>query len=155
MMVGRACSSAISGKVSTRTQIIAVSSAAIAFILIAIFLPKSLTVSMPGYSAANGFEMFQVPASALFLVLCGLCTSVMWGGIFNLSTEGLGKYTEQASGIFMMMVVGGGIMPLLQDVIAKNVGYMASYWLVIAMLCYILYYALFGCKNVNPEISVD
>lgn len=155
MMVGRACSSAISGKVSTRTQIIAVSSAAIAFILIAIVLPKSLTVSMPGYSAANGFEMFQVPASALFLVLCGLCTSVMWGGIFNLSTEGLGKYTEQASGIFMMMVVGGGIMPLLQDVIAKNVGYMASYWLVIAMLCYILYYALFGCKNVNPEISVD
>lgn len=155
MMVGRACSSAISGKVSTRAQIIAVSSAAIAFILIAIFLPKSLTVSMPGYSAANGFEMFQVPASALFLVLCGLCTSVMWGGIFNLSTEGLGKYTEQASGIFMMMVVGGGIMPLLQDVIAKNVGYMASYWLVIAMLCYILYYALFGCKNVNPEISVD
>lgn len=155
MMVGRACSSAISGKVSTRTQIIAVSSAAIVFILIAIFLPKSLTVSMPGYSAANGFEMFQVPASALFLVLCGLCTSVMWGGIFNLSTEGLGKYTEQASGIFMMMVVGGGIMPLLQDVIAKNVGYMASYWLVIAMLCYILYYALFGCKNVNPEISVD
>lgn len=155
MMVGRACSSAISGKVSTRTQIIAVSSAAIAFILIAIFLPKSLTVSMPGYSAANGFEMFQVPASALFLVLCGLCTSVMWGGIFNLSTEGLGKYTEQASGVFMMMVVGGGIMPLLQDVIAKSVGYMASYWLVIAMLCYILYYALFGCKNVNPEISVD
>lgn len=155
MMVGRACSSAISGKVSTRTQIIAVSSAAIAFILIAIFLPKSLTVSMPGYSAANGFEMFQVPASALFLVLCGLCTSVMWGGIFNLSTEGLGKYTEQASGIFMMMVVGGGIMPLLQDVIAKSAGYMASYWLVIAMLCYILYYALFGCKNVNPEISVD
>lgn len=155
MMVGRACSSAISGKVSTRTQIIAVSSAAIAFILIAIFLPKSLTVSMPGYSAANGFEMFQVPASALFLVLCGLCTSVMWGGIFNLSTEGLGKYTEQASGIFMMMVVGGGIMPLLQDVIAKSAGYMASYWLVIAMLCYILYYALFGCKNVNHEISVD
>ena len=155
MMVGRALSSAISGKVSTRTQIIAVSAVAIMFLLIAIFLPKSITVSMPGYSAANGFEMFQVPASALFIVLCGLCTSVMWGGIFNLSTEGLGKYTEQASGIFMMMVVGGGIMPLLQDVIAKNVGYMASYWLVIAMLCYILYYALFGCKNVNPEISVD
>ncbi len=155
MMVGRALSSAISGKVSTRTQIIVVSAAAIVFLLIAIFLPKSITISMPGYSAANGFEMFQVPASALFIVLCGLCTSVMWGGIFNLSTEGLGKYTEQASGIFMMMVVGGGIMPLIQDVIAKNVGYMASYWLVIAMLCYILYYALAGCKNVNPEISVD
>ena len=155
MMVGRACSSAISGKVSTRTQIIAVSSAAIAFILIAIFLPKSLTVSMPGYSAANGFEMFQVPASALFLVLCGLCTSVMWGGIFNLSTEGLGKYTEQASGIFMMMVVGGGVMPLIQDFIAKYTDYMSSYWLVVAMLCFILYYALVGCKNVNKDIPVE
>ena len=79
----------------------------------------------------------------------------MWGAIFNLSTEGLGKYTEQASGIFMMMVVGGGIMPLLQDVIAKNAGYMASYWLVIAMLLYILYYALWGCKNVNKDIPVE
>ena len=155
MMVGRACSSAISGKVSTRTQIIAVSSVAIALVLAAILIPKSVTVSMPGYSAANGFEMFQVPASALLLVLCGLCTSVMWGGIFNLSTEGLGKYTEQASGIFMMMVVGGGIMPLIQDVLAKSLGYMASYWLVIAMLCYILYYALVGCKNVNKDIPVD
>ena len=155
MMVGRACSSVISGKVSTRTQIIAVSSVAIALVLAAILIPKSVTVSMPGYSAANGFEMFQVPASALLLVLCGLCTSVMWGGIFNLSTEGLGKYTEQASGIFMMMVVGGGIMPLIQDVLAKSLGYMASYWLVIAMLCYILYYALVGCKNVNKDIPVD
>ncbi len=154
MMVGRACSSAISGKISTRTQIIAVSSVAIALILVAIFIPKTVTVSMPGYSADGGFEMFRVPASALFLVLCGLCTSVMWGGIFNLSTEGLGKYTEQASGIFMMMVVGGGIMPLIQDVIAKNLGYMSSYWLVIAMLCYILYYALAGCKNVNKDIPV-
>ncbi len=155
MMVGRACSSVISGKVSTRTQIIAVSSVAIVLVLAAILIPKSVTVSMPGYSAANGFEMFQVPASALLLVLCGLCTSVMWGGIFNLSTEGLGKYTEQASGIFMMMVVGGGIMPLIQDVLAKSLGYMASYWLVIAMLCYILYYALVGCKNINKDIPVD
>jgi FHS family L-fucose permease-like MFS transporter len=62
---------------------------------------------MPGYSVDKGFQMAQVPVSALFLVLCGLCTSVMWGGIFNLAVEGLGKYTAQASGIFMMMVVGG------------------------------------------------
>ena len=59
---------------------------------------------MPGYSVENGFEMASVPVSALFLVLCGLCTSIMWGGIFNLAVEGLGKYTAQASGIFMMML---------------------------------------------------
>ena len=155
MMVGRLCSTFISGKVSTRTQMISVTSLAIVLVLIAIFIPKSVTINMPGYSAAEGFSMFQVPLSCLFLVLCGLCTSLMWGAIFNLAVEGLGKYTEAASGIFMMLVVGGGIMPFIQDFIAKGAGYMNSYWLVIAMLCYLLYYALVGCKNVNKDIPVD
>lgn len=91
----------------------------------------------------------------LFLFLCGLCTSVMWGGIFNLATEGLGKYTAKASGLFMMMVVGGGIMPLVQNAIANSIGYMASYWLVVAMLAYLLFYGLVGSKNVNTDIPVD
>ena len=93
--------------------------------------------------------------SALFLVLCGLCTSVMWGGIFNLAVEGLGKYTAQASGIFMMMVVGGGVLPLIQQSISDSVGYMASYWLIIAALAYLLFYGLVGCKNVNKDIPVE
>jgi FHS family L-fucose permease-like MFS transporter len=80
----------------------------------------------------------------------------MWGAIFNLCVEGLGKYTEQASGIFMMLVVGGGIMPLIQhNVLALNIGYIPSYWLVVAMLAYILFYALIGCKNVNKNIPVE
>ena len=155
MMVGRAVSASISGKVSTRTQLSVVSLAAIVLIVVAIVMPSSIRISMPGYSVADGFAMFKVPLSALFLVLCGLCTSLMWGGIFNLSVEGLGKYTEQASGIFMMMVVGGGVMPLLQNALAKSVGYMGSYWLVAAMLAYILFYALVGSKNVNRDIPVE
>lgn len=155
MLVGRLASSAISSKVSSRTQLIVVSTTAICFILIAIFMPKEVKISMPGYSVGEGFQMAQVPVSALFLVLCGLCTSVMWGGIFNLAVEGLGKYTAQASGIFMMMVVGGGIMPLIQNAIADGIGYMASYWLVIASLAYLLYYGVVGCKNVNKNIPVD
>ncbi len=155
MLVGRLSSSAISGKVSSRTQLIAVSATAIVLIMLAIFLPSDIRVSMPAYSVESGFSMARVPISALFLVLCGLCTSIMWGGIFNLAVEGLGKYTAQASGIFMMMVVGGGIMPLVQNAIANSVSYMASYWLVIAMLAYLLYYALIGSKNVNTDIPVD
>lgn len=155
MLVGRSASSAISGKVSSRTQLIVVSATAIFFVAIAIFTPKSVSISMPGYSVEEGFQMSQVPISALFLVLCGLCTSVMWGGIFNLAVEGLGKYTAQASGIFMMMVVGGGILPLLQQFISDAVGYMASYWLIIALLAYLLFYGLVGCKNVNKNIPVD
>ena len=155
MLCGRMISSAISSKVSSRTQLITVSITAIAFICIAIFLSDSYTINMPSYAANEGFSIVEVPTTALFLVLCGLCTSVMWGGIFNLAVEGLGKYTAQASGIFMMMVVGGGVMPLIQNWIADNVGYMESYWLVVAMLAYLLFYGLVGCKNVNTDIPVD
>ena len=155
MLVGRLLSSAISGAVSSRAQLIFVSTLAIVLIIAAIFLPDSIRVSMPGYSVADGFTMAEVPMKALLFVLCGLCTSVMWGGIFNLAVEGLGKYTAQASGIFMMMVVGGGVMPVIQNAIANSLGYMTSYWLVVAMLAYLLFYGIVGCKNVNKDIPVD
>ena len=156
MLVGRFLSSFISGAVSSRTQMIVVSSVAILLIVLAIFMPKTTTIAVPAfvYQATDGTQA-AVPVSALLLVLCGLCTSVMWGGIFNLAVEGLGKYTAQASGIFMMMVVGGGIMPLLQQFISNAAGYIASYWLVVAMLAYLLYYGLIGSKNVNTDIPVD
>ena len=155
MLVGRLVSSVISGIVSSRMQLLTVSLTAIFLVCIAIFMPEDISVSMPSYSAADGFTMAQVPTKAMLLVLCGLCTSVMWGGIFNLAVEGLGKYTAQASGIFMMMVVGGGVMPLIQNAIANSVSYMASYWLVVAMLAYLFFYAMVGCKNVNKDIPVD
>ncbi len=150
MLVGRLCSSAISGKVSSKTQLLVASSMAMALIVIAILLPSTVRVAMPTFSGTA-----TVPVSALLLVLCGLFTSVMWGGIFNLAVEGLGKYTAQASGIFMMMVVGGGVMPLIQNAIARSAaGYMNSYWLVVAMLAYLLFYAASGSRNVNNDIPV-
>ena len=97
----------------------------------------------------------MIPVSAYLLVLCGLCTSVMWGNIFNLAVEGLGKYTDQASGFFMTMVVGGGLIPLAQQLIAKSVGYMASYWLIAICLGYLLFYGISGSKNVNTDIPTD
>jgi FHS family L-fucose permease-like MFS transporter len=154
MLVGRLTSSAISSKVSPKAQLTFVSSLAIVFVITAIFLPTGLTIHMPGFADGH-FTMMQVPMSALFLVLCGLCTSLMWGSIFNLAVEGLGKYTEQASGIFMTMVVGGGVMPLLQDQIARYMGYIPSYWLVVGMLCFILFYAQWGSKNVNTDIPTE
>jgi FHS family L-fucose permease-like MFS transporter len=148
MMIGRAGSSAISGKVSTKVQLAVVSALAIALLLIAIFMPETSTFTMSGKA---------VPVKCIFIAACGICTSIMWGGIFNLSVEGLGKYTEAASGIFMTLVVGGGIMPLIQEAMANSpkIGIINSYWLVIAMLAYILYYALIGCKNVNKDIPVE
>lgn len=155
MLIGRFLSSIISGKVSTRTQMVTVSTVAIVLILLAIFIPESITFKSPEIKALN-ITSGEVPIKCLFIFLCGLCTSVMWGGIFNLATEGLGKYTAKASGLFMMMVVGGGVMPYIQDMIARSgVGYVNSYWLVVAMLAYILFYSLVGSKNVNKDIPVN
>lgn len=155
MLIGRFLSSIISGKVSSRAQMLTVSSVAIILVLIAIFLPEDITFRSPEIPALH-ISSGLVPMKCLFIFLCGLCTSVMWGGIFNLATEGLGKYTAKASGIFMMMVVGGGIMPFIQDWIARTTGdYVSSYWLIFAMLVYIFFYSFSGSKNVNTDIPVD
>jgi FHS family L-fucose permease-like MFS transporter len=145
MLVGRLVSSVISGKVSSRAQLVCVSSVALALVLIAIFSGKGAQTSMPAFTG-SGFEMVKVPVAALLLVLCGLCTSVMWGTIFDLAVEGLGAATNKASGIFMAMVVGGGILPLVQNFFADKVGYMPSYWIIIAGLAYILFFAVAGSK---------
>ena len=148
MLIGRLVSSAISGKVSSRTQLACVSAVALVLLVLAIFLGNSFQVKMPVFNG-HGFQMATVPIAALLLVLCGLCTSVMWGTIFDLSVEGLGTATEKASGIFMAMVVGGGIVPLLQNFIADKVNYMASYWVLAACVAFILYFAVLGSKPKN------
>ncbi len=161
MLCGRTLSSFISGVVSSKSQLIIVSSTAIILVIAAIFIPSDVTLPVPEflYSSVDPqtgeIITARVPVSAYLLIVCGLCTSIMWGGIFNLAVEGLGKYTAQASGIFMMMVVGGGVIPLVQQVIAKNAGYMASYWLIVGCLGYLLFYGLIGSKNVNTDIPVD
>ena len=138
MLVGRLIGGVVGGKVSSRTMMTVVSTVAIVFLLCAMFLPKTVTMSLLG---ATG-----IPVSILFFVLCGLCTSVMWGAIFNLAVEGLGKYTSIASGLFMVMVCGGGILPFVQGAVADAVGYVQSYWVLIAALAYILWFALAGSK---------
>ena len=154
MLVGRIIGGAIAGKVSSKVMMIVVSCAGIVLILLAMLLGKSVTMSMPVFTG-EGFGMETVPVSAVLLVLCGLCTSVMWPSIFNLATEGLGKYTAAASGIFMMMVVGGGVLPLVQNAIADtSLGYLFSYIVPLVGLAYLLYYSLIGCKNVNEDIPV-
>jgi FHS family L-fucose permease-like MFS transporter len=154
MMIGRFVGAAIGAKVSSKTMMTFTTLIAAVFVIVAIMLPSSIQTSMPAFTG-SAFIMAQVPLSALLLVLCGLCTSVMWGAIFNLATEGLGKYTPQASGIFMMMVCGGGVVLLLQEQLAGAIGWMGSYWLIVAAIAYMLFYALVGSKNVNKDIKVD
>ncbi|MBQ1831997.1 MAG: MFS transporter, partial [Bacteroidales bacterium] len=148
MLIGRLISSFISGKVSSRAQLITVSTVAIILVLCAMFIPVSNKASMPAFTG-SGFSMVEVPLSALLLVLVGLCTSVMWGTIFDLAVEGLGAATNKASGIFMAMVVGGGILPLLQNFVADKAGYMPSYWVIVAGLAFIFFFAVAGSRVVK------
>lgn len=157
MLCGRLTSTIISGKVSTRTQMITVSTVGIILIVAAIFT-GDVTTTLNIDLGIIKIENATVPLSCVFIFLCGLCTSIMWGGIFNLSTEGLGKYTAKASGIFMVMVFGGGMMPFFQDLVLVQqlgISYLNSYWLIVGMLAYILFYSIWGCKNVNKDIKVD
>ncbi len=151
MLVGRTIGSAIGAKVSSKTMVTCVSVVAIALMVAAMLLGDSVKVSLP---TGWDFAVAEMPVAALLIILVGLCTSVMWGCIFNLATEGLGKYTAKASGIFMMMVVGGGIVPQIQSLIAAN-NILLSYIVPIIGVAYILFYALVGSKNVNKDIKVD
>ena len=156
MLVGRLVGAAIGSKVSAKAMLSTVSTVGLVLVLGAIFLNPANTVNLPVFMGTAGFGVAEVPVNAALLVLCGLCTSVMWGGIFNLAVEGLGKYTEKASGIFMALVCGGGILPLLQNAVVDAAGsYLVSYWVIIAALAYLLYYALVGCKNVNKDIPTE
>ncbi len=156
MLVGRLAGAALGAKVSAKTMLSVVSAVGACLTLGAIFLSPETMVNLPVFKGTAGFGMASVPVNAALLVLCGLCTSVMWGGIFNLAVEGLGKYTEKASGIFMALVCGGGILPLLQNAIVDGTGnYLVSYWVIVAGMAYMLFYAVAGSKNVNKDIPVE
>lgn len=146
MMCGRLLGGAIGGKVSSKAMLAAVSGTAIVMLLCVMFFPETWVVSFKGV---------ELPVSMIIMFLCGLMTSVMWGAIFNLAAEGLGKYTPAASGIFMALVCGGGILPFFQNMLADHVGYLLSYIVPIVGLLYILLYALWGSKNVNKDIPTE
>lgn len=146
MMCGRLLGGAIGGKVSSKTMLAAVSATATVMLFCVMFFPETWVVTFKGV---------ELPVSMIVMLLCGLMTSVMWGAIFNLAAEGLGKYTPAASGIFMALVCGGGILPFFQNLLADHVGYLLSYIVPIVGLLYIFFYALVGSKNVNKDIPTD
>ena len=147
MMVGRFVGASIGSKVSSRAMITTVSSATLVLVLFGMFAPTDVTVSVPGIDWANLSVIWaQVPVGIFAFLLVGLCSSVMWGGIFNMAVEGLGKYTAVASGIFMTMVFGCAVMLAIQAQVAEMTDYMTSYWVVVFCAVYLLFYALIGSK---------
>lgn len=123
MLVGRAVGSSLS-KISPRTQLTFTTLMASALVVIAILTD-----------------------SPWVLVAVGLFHSIMWGAIFTLSVSHLGKYTSAASGVFMIGVVGGAVLPLFQGALADIVGtWRFSWFIVLIGELVMLFYARIGSK---------
>lgn len=157
MLVGRLLGGLVGNKVSSRSMLTVASAGAMILVVLGIYTAENF-VDFIGFSSSSlSFSVVSIPLNAIFLVLCGLFTSIMWGAIFNLSVTGLGKYTAVASGIFMVMVCGGGILPAIQSFIAAH-DILSSFWLVFGLLGYLLVYALVLSrpnKKGAPEILVE
>lgn len=152
MLIGRFIGASIGGKVSSRTMITTVSVATLALVLFGMYAPTDVLVAFPGVDWGSLTVVWQdVPVGIFAFLLIGLCTSVMWGGIFNMAVEGLGKYTAIASGIFMTMVFGCAVMMFIQASVADAVGYIQSYWVVVFCAAYLLFYALVGSRVSKRE----
>ena len=71
----------------------------------------------------------------------------MWGAIFSLAIDKLGKYTSAGSGALMMGIFGGAILPFAQGILADSLGSWHFTWVIVLVgEAYLLYYALVGHK---------
>jgi len=123
MLVGRLCGSFLSG-ISASKQLLITSLGA-------------------GILVLGG----MVLNNPYLLVGAGLFHSVMWGAIFSLAIDKLGKYTSAGSGALMMGIVGGAILPFAQGILADSLGGWQFTWIIVLIgEAYLLYYALVGHK---------
>lgn len=123
MLVGRLCGSFLSG-ISASKQLLITSLGAGILVLVGMILNNPY-----------------------LLVGAGLFHSVMWGAIFSLAIDKLGKYTSAGSGALMMGIVGGAILPFAQGILADSLGGWQFTWIIVLIgEAYLLYYALVGHK---------
>ena len=123
MLVGRLCGSFLSS-ISASKQLLITSTGAGVLVLASI-----------------------VTNNPYFLVGAGLFHSVMWGAIFSLAIDKLGKYTSAGSGALMMGIFGGAILPFAQGILADSLGSWHFTWVIVLVgEAYLLYYALVGHK---------
>ncbi|MBQ3341267.1 MAG: MFS transporter [Kiritimatiellae bacterium] len=137
MMVARFGAGILGNRVSPRAMI---SSAAIYCIVLLV-----AAANVPFAKVAIPFTSTAVPVSAILMTLCGLGISVMFGGIFNLATEGLGRLVPVASGITMSLVSGGALLAVV-GVVTDRFGLLSSCYVFTGLLAYILYYAAIGSR---------
>ncbi|WP_390904046.1 hypothetical protein [Shewanella phaeophyticola] len=79
----------------------------------------------------------------------------MFPTIFSLALQDLKQHTSQGSGILCLAIVGGAVLPLLQGILADNLGIQLAF--IVPLVCYgfIGYYGLVGCHAARPTANVE
>lgn len=125
-MVGRFIGSAILQKVSTRGL---------------------LGVCAVCAAALVGISMLSTGHAAMYsIILVGFFNSIMFPSIFTLGVAELGPLTGDGSGIMIMAIVGGAIIPVAQGAIADRIGIHHAFFLPVLCYLYILFFALSGSR---------
>ncbi len=87
--------------------------------------------------------------SVFLFISTGLYLSVLWPCIFEIATKNLGKYTNIGSSLLVMMIIGGGIIPLIQGYIADQYGIFNSYWVPLFGFIYLIVFGFIAVKKEN------
>jgi MFS transporter, FHS family, L-fucose permease len=80
------------------------------------------------------------------IILVGFFNSVMFPSIFTLGIAELGPLTGDGSGLLVMAIVGGAVLPVIQGMLADNIGIHHAFLLPVICYLYIAYYAFRGSK---------
>lgn len=89
--------------------------------------------------------------SLVFVALLGLANSLVWPAIWPLALKGVGKFTSAASGLLVMGIAGGAVLPLVYGQLADMIGTHQAYWVALPCYLFILYYAISGHKVGKPK----
>jgi len=134
-MIGRFIGSAVLQKIDTRK-------------LLGIFASISGSLVIIAMLTSGSVAMWAILSVGLF-------NSIQFPNIFTLGIEGMGKLTDKASSLLIMAIVGGAVIPVIQGVIADNIGIHHAYILPLMCYAYIVFYGFKGSKNQIKVISVS
>src|SRR5690606_11427956 len=125
----------------------------IGYIIGIIAIPKFFTqetalkvCAILGIAFTIGIVYTSGMTSLYFVALLGLANSLIWPAIWPLALKGVGKFTSAASGLLVMGIAGGAVIPLLYGQVSHSIGPHQAYWIALPCYLFILYYAIAGHK---------
>lgn len=115
-----------------------------------------LIYSLMGIAALFIGMLADGMTSVYAFISVGLFCSTLWPCIFTLAIAGLGKHTNEGASFLIMMIMGGGIISLLQGVVAddKILGIQWSYLVGVACFAYLAFYAI-KAKSILKAQGID